>query len=237
MDTRTAPSGHPASRSAGRRGTPAALRMPLVVTGVAMAAYLALRPYGDHGATLDREAAGAFASPWWIAAHLGGVLALASFARVALRVDDLVGGVAGQVARWSALVGLVLVLPYYGAETFGLHAIGTAVMEGGPTQVGLADDVRNQPVALSLFTAGLVLLAVSAVASGLAWRGWVVVTGGGAGRGRAAWPLVAAVVLFAAQFLLPPVGRVAFAVAYLGAALGWAVAVARVDSREAEAVP
>lgn len=236
MDTLTTHDGRSAV-AAGRRRTAAALRLPLLVTGGTMAAYLVLRPYGDHGATLDHDAATAFASPWWVVAHLCGVVALASFAHLAVRVDDLAGGAAGRLARWSALIGLVLVLPYYGAETFGLHAIGAAVVEGGPATPALADDIRSQPAALSLFGAGLLLLAGSAVATGMAWRRLVVVAGGERRLVRAAWPLVVAVALFAAQFYLPPSGRIAFGVAYLGVALLWVVAVARLASREAEAAP
>ena len=141
------------------------------------------------------------------------------------------------MARWSALIGLVLVLPYYGAETFGLHAIGAAVVEGGPATPALADDLRSQPAALSLFGAGLLLLAGSAVATGMAWRRLVVATGGERRLVRAAWPLVVAVALFAAQFYLPPLGRIAFGLAYLGVALLWLVAATRLASREAEAAP
>ncbi len=165
----------------GRRGTAAALLMPLVATGVLMAAYLALRPHGDHGATLDRDAAEAFASPWWVVAHLCGMFALAQLARLALRVDDLAGGVSGAVARWASLAGLVLVLPYYGAETFGLHAIGAAAVDGDLATLELADEVRNHPAAMTLFGLGLLLLAVGAVAAALAWRRWVLGSGGGGG--------------------------------------------------------
>ncbi len=201
----------------------AALRMPLVATGVLMAAYLALRPYGDQGATLDDDAARAFASNWWVVAHLCGVFALASLARLALRLSDLTSGVAGLVARWSGLGGLVLVLPYYGAETFGLHALGAAALDGDPSVIALADDIRNHPAALTIFGFGLLLLAVSATASAVAWQRWV----GSAAGARAAWPLAICVLLFLPQFYLPAAGRVAFGAAYLLATLVWLRATTR----------
>lgn len=232
METLLSPQSPDVAR-VGRRGTPAALVMPLIATGAAMAGYLAVRPYGDHGSVLDRSAAEAFASPWWIASHLCGVFALASLARLALRIDALAGGVDGRVARSASLAGLVMVLPYYGAETFGLHALGKAAVDGDSTALLLVDDVRNQPAALGLFALGLILLAVGVVASGLSWRRWL--RAHGRVGALAAWPLVVLAAFFAAQFSLPPAGRIAFGLAYLVAALVWAVAVARVAaSAEAE---
>lgn len=235
METLLSPQSPDVAR-VGRRGTVAALVMPLIATGVAMAGYLALRPHGDHGSVLDRAAAEAFASPWWIVSHLCGAFALVSLARLALRVDDLAGGLGGQVARWASLAGLVMVLPYYGAETFGLHALGGAAIDGDPAALELVDDVRDQPAALGLFALGLILLAVGVVAAGLSWQRWLRADGsvrahGGVGA-FAAWPLVTLAALFAAQFYLPPAGRVAFGLLYLGAALVWVAGVAHLSPRQ-----
>jgi len=176
---------------------------PTIATGVLMAGYLLLRPYGDveQGAAM----AEAFASPAWVAAHILGALALASFARLALRVADLGDSTTARIGRFTGLAGAVLVLPYYGAETFGLHAVGSRAL-ADPGTLELVAPIRNQPAALTMFGLGLVLLAVAAVCVGRV-------------LGRPAWPLAAAMALVLPQYFLPPFARMAFGVATLIAAV------------------
>lgn len=195
------------------------LVMPAMASGLLMAIYLLLRPYGDHGSVTTPEAAAAFASTWWVVAHLAGALALVQLARLGLRIDDLLSTTTTALARWSGLAGAVLVLPYYGAETFGLHAIGRL---GTPEALALVAQVRNHPAALTTFGLGLLLLAVSGVSTALAWQG-TVRSGRWAGPAWAAWPLATAAVLVLPQFYLPPAGRMAFGCAYAAAALLLAV--------------
>ncbi|NLX00658.1 MAG: hypothetical protein GXY39_13285 [Actinomycetales bacterium] len=176
---------------------------PTIATGVLMAGYLLLRPYGDveQGAAM----AEAFASPAWVAAHILGALALASFARLALRVADLGDSTTARIGRFTGLAGAVLVLPYYGAETFGLHAVGSRAL-ADPGTLELVAPIRNQPAALTMFGLGLVLLAVAAVCVGRV-------------LGRPAWPLAATMALVLPQYFLPPFARMAFGVATLIAAV------------------
>jgi len=186
-----------------------------------MAAYLVLRPYGDVSGATTRAAAEAFASPWWIVAHLCGALAIASFGRLALRLADVERSLTTRVARSAGLAGTVLVLPYYGAETFGLHALGRRALEGDMAALELVGVVRDQPAAMTMFVVGLLLLAVAGVLVALAWqrRG---------GRTRwAAWPLGLMVTAIAPQFYLPPEGRFTFGIAYAVAAAILAVAAGR----------
>ena len=204
---------------ADHRSPAAYLAAPLVGTGVLMAAYLLLRPYGDAAGATTMSAAEAFASPWWIAAHVCGALALASVGRLALRVSDLLVNPAARIARWTGLAGVVLVLPYYGAETFGLHALGREALATGPEVLALVDEIRNQSVALTTFGIGLVLLAISGLV--LAWT-WQRASGS-----RAAWPLGLLVALVLPQFYLPPAGRMAVGVAYAAAAAWWLVSLTR----------
>lgn len=187
------------------------LLAPIVGTGLLMAGYLLIRPYGDTPQGGGLASATAFASPRWIVAHLCGVLAIASFARLALRLHDAAPGATARFARWSALAGTVLVLPYYGAETFGLHVLGRAALAGDTAALVLVEQVRNQPVALVLFGLGLLLLATAGLATALAWQSSGLVTGPAR---RAAWPLGVMVALLLPQFYLPAEGRMAFGVAY-----------------------
>lgn len=195
---------------------------PATGTGLFMAAYLLLRPYGDvHGPT-SAEAATAFGSPWWVVAHLCGMLAIASFARLALRLSDLVGGLSARVARWSSLVGLVLVLPYYGAETFALHVIGRQALAGDLSSLSLVAPIRDLPAAMTVFGVGLLLLAAAGLAFALAWQ-----RRRPAGPAWLAWPLGVMVALLLPQFFLPPVGRMGFGIGYAVAAALVAVAALR----------
>lgn len=210
-----------------RSTTPRHLVMPAVSSGVLMATYLLLRPYGDAGSPTSPEAAEAFASSWWVIAHLAGALGLVQLARVGLRLDDLLGTTATMIARWSGLAGAALVLPVYGAETFGLHTVGTAALTD-PSVMPLAAGVRGQehPAGLTIFAAGLLLLAVSGLSTAMAWRG-AVRSGRWTAPSWAAGPLAAGALLILPQFFLPPAGRMTFGVAYAAAALTLAVAAHR----------
>lgn len=197
------------------------LLVPLGMTGILMAVYLLVRPYGDMTSSAAEKAA-AFASPWWIVAHVAGALALVGFGRLALRLADLERDwFVTRLARWAGLSGVVLVLPYFGAETFALHVLGRHAAAGDTALPALVDEIRNQPVAMTLFGLGLLLLAVAGIAFALAWTRYA--------GSRAAWPLGILVALVLPQFYLPPVGRMAFGVAYLLAAVLLAVVVLRRD--------
>lgn len=183
-----------------------------------MALYLLTRPYGDTGTAA--ETAAAFASSWWVFSHVCGVLALASAARLALRMHDLAPRGLTAVGRWAGLVGAVLVLPYYGAEAFALHVLGNRALAGDTAALLVAEQIRSEPTALAMFGLGLILLAVSGLTIVLAWRsigtpGW------------AASPLGVAIAFVLPQFYLPPTGRMAFGVATLLAAMLLVVAAMR----------
>ena len=68
-------------------------------------------------------------------------------------------------------LGVGLLLPFYGGEAFGLHAIGQrALAERSADLVSMADEVRSG-AGLLMFLAGLILLAVGAILAALAvWR-------------------------------------------------------------------
>lgn len=136
------------------------LGLPAGCTGALMAAYLLLRPYGDAAGGDTAAAAEAFASTWWVVAHVCGLLALASCAWLVARFASRRPTWGAGLARTLALVGTVLVLPYYGAETFALHVIGREALTGDPAVLELVEPVRNQLVAMTMFGLGLALLAV-----------------------------------------------------------------------------
>lgn len=185
---------------------------PAVATGVLMAAYLLVRPYGD--AQAGSAMAEAFSSTRWPIAHMCGAMGLAAFSWLALRLSDLDQSVAARWARAAGLVGAALVLPYFGAESFGLHALGADAARGDLRALALVDEVRYQPLATTMFGAGLIALAISGVAFALAWS-----HSGCRSHRWAAWPLATLMALFLPQFFLPASWRMAYGAAYLVAAL------------------
>ena len=179
---------------------PAALVAPLLASGALMAAYLLARPYGDSHGGDTLAAAEAFASPLWIASHVAVAAALCALAATWAVA-------ATGWPRWASVVGVALVLPYYGAETFAFHEIGARALAGDTAPLELVTAVRDNPVAVTLFGAGLLALAAGGVGAALRSRA----------RG-ALLPLAVVAALLLPQFFLPPVGRMAYGVLFAGAA-------------------
>jgi len=173
--------------------------LALAAAGVLFAAYPLTRPYADE-TTL--AGARAIASGSWIASHtfamFGFILLAAALPVVQILTQSDSTNRGGRKAAGLAGFGAALVLPYYGAEAFGLHAIaGRSLATDDATLLGLLDTVRYQPVAVTMFGVGLLLLAVAGVvlartlwAAGTALRWGSLILGGG-------------LVLFLPQFFAP----------------------------------
>jgi hypothetical protein len=146
--------------------------LALAVAGVFFVLYPAIRPYSDE---TSLQGAAAFASSAWIGAH---VLAMLGFVLVALGLlamyrtlrDTPAEGLAflSLIATW---IGAGLTLPYYGAEAFGLHAVGQeAIRQQSAAIMSLANVIRYGP-GIVMFGAGLVLLGLGAILAAVAvWR-------------------------------------------------------------------
>ena len=97
----------------------------LAVTGVLFVLYPAVRPYSDEKSLAGARA---FASNAWIAAHLFAVAGFILLTLGLLTLRTALAGTPGQrpaaVAVVLTWIGVGLTLPYYGAEVFGLYAIG-----------------------------------------------------------------------------------------------------------------
>ncbi|GGG22116.1 hypothetical protein GCM10007304_39920 [Rhodococcoides trifolii] len=167
------------------------------VAGVLFLAYPVVRPYSDE---TGLEGARAFASNQWVPAHLFAMLGFIAAASAVAAIGSRVTGV-------TMLLGTGLVLPYYGAEAFSLHAIGTrALSESDLNLMSLADPIRYGAVQATMFAAGLVLLAVGAVSLAVStWSRWRWFT----------IPFAAGFVLFLPQFYGPPPVRIAHGVLML----------------------
>ena len=153
----------------------------LVAAGVLFVGYPALRPWHDENTVGGATAS--MSSTAWVASHF---FAMLGFILMPLGLLALRRAVAATRAESTAAVGALLAwigagltLPYYGAEDFGLHAIagphghGTDLLE-------LAKAVRYQPLAITIFGAGLILLAAGAVVAAVAvWRSGVLAKASG----------------------------------------------------------
>lgn len=197
-------------------------RVALVVAGLCFAAYPALRPYGPESGP---EGAADLASWAWGASHLLGMVGFVALA-LALRTAGpnrfWAGPWAGEPVRnaaWARAtetrgwLAVAFLLPYYGAEAYGLQAVAQHAVDTGSWRVlDVADAFRYAPVPITTFTVGLLLLALvgGRLAHGLWAAGTTVRTGA----------LLAGLALatYLPQFFLPPAGRIVHGLA-LGAGL------------------
>jgi hypothetical protein len=143
----------------------------LALSGVFFVLYPSIRPFSDESSI---QGAQAFASFSWVFAHS---LAMVAFVLLALGLLGLYGllyqttverrAIQALVLTW---IGVGLTLPYYGAETFGLHAIGQkAISEKNPALLSLVNSIRLQE-GLVFFLPGLALLAAGTILFAIAIR-------------------------------------------------------------------
>jgi hypothetical protein len=176
----------------------------LVLAGLLFVLYPALRPFSTE---VGMQGAAAFGSTAWIVAHS---FAIVAFVLVVLGLFGLYLLLQRTAAERPALIGLVLswlgvglVLPFYGAEVFGLHAIAQqALKDDNGALISLASSVRGEPGIWFILT-GLVLLGVGVIASAVAiWRSGIL----------ARWigiPLAIGFALYIPQYTAPQYLRVA----------------------------
>jgi hypothetical protein len=181
----------------------------LAAAGVLFLAYPALRPWHDEGTVAGATAS--MSSTAWVAAHF---FAMLGFILMPLGLLALRGAVAATRAEPQALtaavlawIGSGLVLPYYGAEDFGLHAIaGPAGPRSG--LLSLIHAVRFQPLAATIFATGLLLLAAAGILVAIAvWRSHVLPRTSGI-------LFAAGITLFLPQFFSPAPVRIAHGVLF-----------------------
>lgn len=225
-----------ASRGPGRgrgEGAREALRArlggaALVAAGMLFFLYPAFRPWHDE--TTLTGAMASMTSFAWVVSHSFAMLGfiLVPFGLLALRV--VVRDTRGEGAAFAAVVvfwiGAGLTLPYYGAETYGLHAIAVQAARGVALDpVALAAAVRFTPVAAVTFVLGLALLGAGAVLAAVAVARSAILPRLGA--------ILTAVgfCLFIPQFFLPAVLRIAHGALVAAGAAGLGVAILRHATR------
>jgi hypothetical protein len=176
----------------------------LAAAGMLFAAYPGLRPWHDENTVTGATAS--MSSTAWVAAHF---FAIAGFILMPLGLLALRAALAATRAEPLALtaavlawIGAGLTLPYYGAEDFGLHAIaGPAGPRAG--LLPLVHAVRYQPLAVTIFSTGLLLIAAAAIMAAIAvWRSHVLPRTSGV-------LFAAGFALFLPQFFGPAAVRIA----------------------------
>lgn len=178
-----------------------------VFAGVALmfALYPAVRPYADETTLAGAEA---MASSAWVAAHSFAMVGFVLLVAASGALRRVLRGTPGARLAWQALattgLGVAFTMPYYGMETFGLHAVGTrAVQAQDASLLELADAMRFGSVQLTTFAVGLVLLAVGTGLLAAAVR---------RSRMLPRWSgmtMAVAFALFVPQFYAPPGIRIA----------------------------
>lgn len=154
-------------------GRPAAAAF--VMSGLALVAYPMLRPWGPESGL---EGAHDFASTAWPIAHLLGMVGFVSLALGLLALAPTGGWPARAVRATETLAWLAaaFLLPYYGAEAFGLQAVGAYAVERGEVEVlAIAESFRYGPLAMTTFAIGLLLLLAVGIRLALGfWRSGTV---------------------------------------------------------------
>ncbi|MDR1900473.1 MAG: hypothetical protein LBQ55_10725 [Treponema sp.] len=175
----------------------------LFISGLLFALYPALRPFSDEKSL---EGAAAFASLAWFAAHLMAVLA---FILLPFGLAGVCRAIQDRPARRSArrgfglgCFGIGLTLPFYGAEMFGLQAVGgEALKTKSAALLSLADQIRYGK-GFVLICAGLLLLAAGIIVIAAAlWKS----------RALNKWsgiPLAAGFLLYLPQYMMTQPWRV-----------------------------
>lgn len=143
----------------------------LATAGLLFLLFPLLRPWHDE--TTPAGAVAAFGSAAWVASHLSGALGFILVPLGLLAVFGHIGrGSAGRTMAMGiviCLLGTGLLLPFFGAETFGLNAVARAAAENGSVDVlALSEAIRMGSVAVATFGLGLLAVAVAAVLVALA---------------------------------------------------------------------
>ncbi|HKW72495.1 MAG TPA: hypothetical protein VJQ08_06690 [Candidatus Dormibacteraeota bacterium] len=148
------------------------------LAGLLFVLYPAIRPFSDEKSL---QGAAAFGSDAWVLSHslaiVAFILLVLGLLGVYLLLRETRAGRLTLIALVTSWIGVGLTLPFYGAEVFGLHAIGQAALrQNNPGLVSLAADVRGEPgiwlivIGLVLLGAGMVVFAIAIWRSAVLWK-------------------------------------------------------------------
>jgi membrane protease YdiL (CAAX protease family) len=175
-----------------------------VAAGLLFVLYPAIRPFSDETSLQD---AAAFASHSWLVAHTMGMAAfvLMTLGLLGLHTHSQTTASTRRSLRAVVVswIGTSLTLAFYGAETFGLAAIGPRALEHDDMSlITVADTIRLGP-GIGFLTVGLLALTVGmGMSAAIIWRS----------GGQPRWsgiPLAAGLALYLPQFVAPQSLRIA----------------------------
>lgn len=176
----------------------------LAIAGLLFVIYPALRPFSDESSL---EGAAAFASSEWLLSH---TLAIFGFILLPLGLLGLLIVFNDSKAKHLmfqslvlALVGTGLTLPFYGAEVYGLYAIGQEALRLQNAEfVQVANEVRFGS-GFIMIVIGLILLAISLIMAAISiWRTGILSKASGI-------PLALGMLLYLPQYMASQPLRVA----------------------------
>ena len=202
--------------------------LAFALAGILFAIYEAAAPRLDQ-TTL--EGAESWTTAGWTIAHVSAIVALIL---VPLGYGALRGYLEGtrneKTAFLAATIGYIgsgLTISYYGAEVYGLKAIGQrAVEDGDATMTEVGNAFRYDPTAMTVFAIGLALIAVGAVFAAVAvWRSGTL-------NKWSAVPLAVLLVTMLPQYFLPQSGRIAWGVLVALASLWLAAELWRASAKQ-----
>lgn len=202
--------------------------LAFALAGILFAIYEAAAPRLDQ-TTL--EGAESWTTAGWTIAHVSAIVALIL---VPLGYGALRGYLEGtrneKTAFLAATIGYIgsgLTISYYGAEVYGLKAIGQrAVEDGDATMTEVGDAFRYDPTAMTVFAIGLALIAIGAVFAAVAvWRSGTL-------NKWSAVPLAVLLVTMLPQYFLPQSGRIAWGVLVALASLWLAAEMWRASAKQ-----
>jgi hypothetical protein len=202
--------------------------LAFALAGILFAIYEAAAPRLDQ-TTL--EGAESWTTAGWTIAHVSAIVALIL---VPLGYGALRGYLEGtrneKTAFMAATIGYIgsgLTISYYGAEVYGLKAIGQrAVEDGDATMTEVGNAFRYDPTAMTVFAIGLALIAIGAVFAAVAvWRSGTL-------NKWSAVPLAVLLVTMLPQYFLPQSGRIAWGVLVALASLWLAAEMWRASAKQ-----
>jgi hypothetical protein len=178
----------------------------LAISGLLFLGFPVIRPFFETSPDPFIVAQG-FASTDWVVAHM---LGMGGFILLPLGFFGLYEYLRprpiGRTAMWALVItwiGAGLVLPYFGAEAFGLQVIGQQALVLRRTDVATVASTLRFGLAIYPFGVGLILVAIGAILAGIAvWRS----------RDLPRWSgvlLAVGFALYIPQFLAPQPVRVA----------------------------
>lgn len=185
------------------------------LTGILFVVYEAAAPRRDQTTLAGAES---WTTAGWALAHLAAIVGLILIPLGYGAIRGHLEGTRNEKTAFKAAaigyVGSALTISYYGAETYGLKAIGQrAVEDGDPSMTEVGNAFRQDPTAMAVFAIGLALIAIAAVIAAVAvWRSGTLQRWSGV-------PLAALLVTMLPQYFLPHAGRIVWGALVAVAAL------------------